>query len=68
MVSQAGRCIALIERITHRHKREPQASSRTPGAPGKPLYLLPQTRLLAGRQSCRGMGVPPSRLFVLNMT
>jgi len=31
----------------------------TPGVPGKLIYLLPQTRLLAGRQSCRGMGVPP---------
>jgi hypothetical protein len=27
MVSQAGRWIALIERITNRHKREPQAGT-----------------------------------------
>jgi hypothetical protein len=56
MVSQAGRWIALIER--NRHKREPQAVLRTPGAPGRlPTCCL--TRLLTGRQSCRGMGVPP---------
>jgi hypothetical protein len=53
MFSQAGSESHIV------HKREPQAVLRTPGAPGKVLYLLPQTRLLAGRQSCRGMGVPP---------
>jgi len=68
MVSQAGRCIALIERITHRHKREPQADYACLGLLGNHSTCCLKLGFWPGGNPVGGWGCRPGRPFVLNMT